>query len=342
MPPQLPAVPAESVRQTDHPLSGRPMAKPVALYYSILNYEPANLTLLRRHFVVTEVADPRDDDRVSADAVELLFAPLGFRVDDRRLARFPKLRAVASNTTGIPHIDAAAAARRGVAVCALHDEQAFLETITPTAEHAIGLMIAALRRLPAAHAAAAAGAWSRWEWPAPRMLSRMRLGIVGYGRLGRKVARIAEAMEMQVGFYDPHVPGGAASLAELARCSDVLSLHAPATEATRHLVSAEIIRALPRHAVLVNTARGELLDEAALLAALEDGHLHAAALDTVDGEYEPGFTARFAESPLARYARSHDNLILTPHIGGSTRDAWEETQRRVIVKAMAVFGFEAP
>ena len=318
------------------------MPKPRALYYRILNFDPENLAILHQHFDMIELEDPRQDSDEALSSVELLFAPLGFPLDEARLKRAPKLRVVASNTTGIPHIDPGLMAKYGVTICALHDEQKFLQTITPTVEHAIGLMLAALRRIPAAHAAAARGEWSRWRWGAPRMLSRMRLGIVGLGRIGGQVARVAEALGADVGYYDPYVDGGYGSLLELAARSDVLSLHAPALAETANLVSEAVIRALPRGAVIVNTARGELLDTTALLAALDDGHLYAAALDTISGEYDPSFAAGFKNSAIAAYARDHDNLILTPHIGGSTFDAWRETQRRVIVKAMAVFGIAAP
>jgi len=272
--------------------------------------------------------------------VELLFAPLGFPVGPERLERAPRLRAVASNTTGVPHIDLVACAQRDVVVCALHDEPAFLETITPTAEHTIGLMLAAQRRLPAAHAAASAGRWDRRPWAAERMLSRSRLGIVGYGRLGRRVARIARAMDMKVAYYDPYVGGSVPSLLDLARRSDVLSLHAPAEPRTTGIVSREILAALPRGAIVVNTARGELLDTDALIDLLASGHLAAAGLDTVAGEYDPGFPERLADSRLARYARDHDHLVLTPHIGGSTLDAWRETERFVIEKAARALGLD--
>lgn len=317
------------------------MTRPLALYYRILRYQPDNRSLLDRLFDVVELDDPRGDTDELLARVCVLFAPLGFMVDDARMARCPKLRAVVSNTTGIPHIDAAAAARRGIAICALHDEQAFLNTITPTAEHTIGLMLAAWRRIPAAHAAAVNGRWDRRPWGAPAMFSRMRLGLVGYGRLGRKVAAIARAMGMAVAWYDPHQPGGVASLEALAARSDVLSLHAPANAETRNLVSRAILQALPRGSMVINTARGELLDTEALLDLLEGGHLRAAAIDTVDGEYDPQFSAHFASSRLARYAREHDNLILTPHIGGSTVDAWAETERRVIDKAARILALNA-
>lgn len=313
--------------------------KPTALYFRILKYQPANRALLDAHFRVLELEHPGENTDEILSQVELLFAPLGFTVDAAYMDRCPRLKVIASNTTGVPHIDLAEAARRDVAVCALHNEQAFLDTITPTAEHSIGLMLAASRRTPAAHAAACAGRWDRRPWGAPRMMSRLRLGVVGYGRLGRKVAAVGQAMGMKTAYYDPNVPGGVADLVELARQSDVLSLHAVANASTRGIVSRQVLSSLPEGAIVVNTARGELLDTEALLDLLESGHLWAAALDTIDGEYRLDFSETFAESRIARYARTHDNLILTPHIGGSTVDAWTETERRVIVKACQVFGF---
>jgi D-3-phosphoglycerate dehydrogenase len=312
--------------------------KPSALYYRILQYQPSNRALLDARFAVTELDDPRQDTDAGLARTEVLFAPLGYQVDEAKMRRAPRLRAVVSNTTGIPHIDAGAAARRGIWVCALHDEPAFLDRITPTAELTVGLMIACMRRIPAAARAAAEGRWDRRPWGAPRMLSRLRLGIVGYGRLGRKVAAAGAAFGMDVAWFDPHVAGGVPSLDALAARSDVLSLHAPANAETAGLVSRAVLERLPPGAVVVNTARGELLDTDALLDLLEAGRLYAAALDTVAGEYDPAQLATFGESRLARYARTHDNLLLTPHIGGSTVDAWSETERFVIEKACRALG----
>lgn len=316
------------------------MLKPKAIYYRCMSYQPGNRALLDRLFDVQELDDPRDDGDVLA-GTEVLFAPLGFLIDAEKMDRCGRLRAIVSNTTGIPHIDAETAQRRGIAVCALHDEQAFLDTITPTAENAIGLMIGAWRRIPAAHHAASEGRWDRRPWGAPRMLSRMRLGLVGYGRLGRKVGRIAAAMGMAVQYYDPHVPGGVETLHDLVRVSDVLSLHAPSTPETRNLVSRAILEQLPRGAMVINTARGELLDVDAMLDLMDSGHIAAAGLDTIDGEYHPDFSVGFRDSRVASQARLRDNLVLTPHIGGSTLDAWFETERFVIQKAARVLGLDA-
>jgi D-3-phosphoglycerate dehydrogenase len=113
----------------------------------------------------------------------------------------------------------------------------------------------------------------------------------------------------------------------------VLSLHVPSTPETHNLVSRPVLTALPRGALLVNTARGEVLDLDAALDLLADGHLAAIGLDVVPGEYTPDFSATFGDSRLAREARARDDIVLTPHIGGSTVDAWRETERFVIDKA---------
>ena len=299
----------------------------------MLQYQAENRARLNELFDVVELPDPQSDTDEILSAVQVLFAPLGYYVSAEKIARCPQLKVVVSNTTGIAHIDASAAAARDVRICALHDQPEFLERVTPTAEHTIGLMLAAWRKLPAAHQAASVGQWDRRPWGAPMMLSRMRLGLVGYGRLGRKVGRVARAMDMHVDFYDPAVPASQPSLLELARTSDVLSIHATATRENRGLVSRAVLEALPQGSIVVNTARGELLDTDALLDLLEQGHLRAAALDVIDGEYDPGFAGRFGSSRVAEYARTHDNLILTPHIGGSTVDAWRETERHVIDQA---------
>jgi D-3-phosphoglycerate dehydrogenase len=312
--------------------------KPTAIYYSILKYDARNRARLDELFQVIELATPADLTADLLAQAEVLFAPLGYNVTSQMMDGAARLRVVVSNTTGVPHIDVEYARAKGIAVAALHDEPQFLDSITPTAEHTIGLMIACWRKIPAAHAFAVSGKWDRRPWGAPRMFSRMRLGIVGYGRLGRKVARIAEAMGMTVKFFDPGKEGTEPSLKALAAESDVLSLHAPAMESTRGLISRDVLQALPNGAIVINTARGELLDTEALLDLLESGHLYAAALDTIEGEYSPGFSTDFPASRLVKYAHTHDNLILTPHIGGSTRDAWFETEQFVIEKAARILG----
>jgi D-3-phosphoglycerate dehydrogenase len=314
--------------------------RPVAIYYEILKYQQKNLELLDKHFEVIRFNEPKSTSDDQLARAEVVFAPLGFVFDADFFNRSPNLKAIASNTTGIPHINVEDAQARSITICALHDDYEFLSAITPTAEHNIGLIIAATRRIHAAHAFAVSGNWDRRPWGAPKMLSRMKLGIVGYGRLGKRVAKIAQAMGMVVQYYDPYQAGGMDSLLSLAKVSDVLSINAKVTPETIKLVSRQVLEALPQNAVVINTARGEILDEDALIDELENGHLWAAALDTIDGEFSEDFSASFKCSRILNYAKNHSNLLLTPHIGGSTLDAWYETERRVIEKLISLFGVQ--
>ena len=310
--------------------------KPRALYYDILKYQQQNLNLLNDKFDVITLNSPKDNvDRI-LENIELLFAPLGYCVDKKYIDRCSSLKVIASNTTGIPHIDKQYADSKKIKICALHDEQGFLNTITPTAEHTVGLIISILRKIPSAHHAASHGNWDRRPWGSPKMLSRMTIGIVGLGRLGKQIKHIMTSFGTKVLFFDPYVKGGEKNLKIMAKKSDILSINAIANEETDNLIDSDILKLLPNGAVVVNTARGEILDLDALLDLLESGHLSGAALDTIDGEYNVEFSSVFFESRVATYAREHNNLILTPHIGGSTIDAWTETERRVINKSVEI------
>lgn len=315
-----------------------------AVYFRILEYTPDNLELLQRAFDVIVLETPRELTESVLEQVEVMFAPLGYRFDAELIKRCPRLKVIATNTTGVPHIDVEYAETRGVRVISLKDEREFLETITPTAELAIGLMICVTRNIIPAFKAVQNGNWRRWDFGGPAMLSRMSLGIVGLGRLGQMVARHTSAMGMKVMYYDPHVtkPDAAYdrvnSLEELVANCDVTSIHIPMAPSNRHVFNAKLFAVFKRGAYLVNTARGEIVDSNALVDVLRSGHLAGAALDVLDGEFEAGFENRVQGHPLVQYAREHDNLIITPHIAGSTKDAWHLTQRYTVeqtVKAVA-------
>lgn len=308
----------------------------MALYYSILKYQKENYTFLNNAFTVIELVSPNDDRNDILNEVEILFAPLGFYVGREKIDSCKNLKVIVSNTTGIPHIDISYAKSKNISVCALHDEQAFLRTITPTAEHTIGLIFALYRKLLSAHNTVLQYSWNRNDFVAPKMLSRLCCGIVGYGRLGSMVGMILRAMGSQVIYYDPYIEGGEVTLEALACKSNILTIHAPANPSTTHLISRKILQFLPKGAIVINTARGELLDHDALLELIETGHIGGAALDTLPGEYSDAFTDTPFFKKIVNFARNHENLLLTPHIGGSTSDARSETELFVLQKALNV------
>jgi phosphoglycerate dehydrogenase-like enzyme/CMP-N-acetylneuraminic acid synthetase len=318
------------------------MAKALLLYYQMLHYQPESLMLLHEHFEVVERDTPAlDDDALLAD-VQVVLAPMGHFFGPAKIDKCRALKVIGSNTTGHPHIDVEYARAKGIAVVTLKEEREFLDTITPTAELAWGLLIALTRRMLPAVGSTRQGRWNRRPFPGRRMLSRMSIGVVGLGRLGFRVAQYALKFGMEVSYYDPNVTSGypglrkKESLSELVAGSDVVTVHVPHEKQTEGLFDAEVFGCFRKGAYFVNTSRGELVDHAAFLDALKSGHLAGAAVDVFEGEFVPDFEATFRQHPLWRYAHEHDNLIITPHIGGSTLDAWGETERHTIRRILEV------
>jgi lactate dehydrogenase-like 2-hydroxyacid dehydrogenase len=232
--------------------------------------------------------------------------PIG--LDGGLIARLPRLEVVVVNSVGVDKIDLPALAARGIKVSntpgVLTDDVADL---------AVLLLLAAQRRLPAMDAYVRRGDWAAGARLQPAHgLRGKTAGIFGFGRIGQAIASRLAPFGMEIAYYQPRAIDGIAtpraqSLLELAARSDYLILSAPATSATRHAVNAEVLSALGSQGVLVNIARGALVDEAALVAALSAGRLGAAALDVFDDE--PDVPAPLCALP---------NTVLTPHIGSLT------------------------
>ena len=219
----------------------------------------------------------------------------------------PGLRIIARHGVGVDDVDLPEATRRGILVT-----RGPGSNTRAVAEHTLAMILALAKDLPMLSSALAAGGW-RGAATQVRDIEGLRLGLVGCGGIGQAVARLAQAFGMTVSAYSPSgrtVPGimPAPDLDTLLATSDVLSLHLPLLEETRGLIGAAELARLPRGALLVNTSRGGLVDEAALLAALDRGHLAAAGLDVF--EHEPPAL----DAPLRR----HPRVIVTPHVAGVT------------------------
>ncbi len=228
-------------------------------------------------------------------------------VDAAAMDASPNLAIVARHGVGVDDVDVAAAKARGIMVT-----RAPGSNTTAVAEHTLAVILALAKDLRPLGATIAAGGW-RGAAGQVRDIEGMRLGLLGFGAIGRAVARLALAFGMRVAAFTPN-PTPTASVefvaapADLWPRADVLSLHCPYTPATRHIVDAAAIAALPRGGFVINTARGGLIDEAALAAALDAGHLAGAALDVF--ETEP-------PAPDDRL-RDHPRVFVTPHVSGVT------------------------
>jgi glyoxylate reductase len=238
----------------------------------------------------------------SPDGAEGIVAMLTQRVDDEYLAAAgDQLRIVANYGVGVDNIDLEAARRRGVVVANTPDV-----LTRATAELAIALILSLLRRVAEGDRFVRSG--TPWHFSLEFMLGNglegKVLGIVGAGRIGREAARLGEGLGLI-----PRFAGRGDPLAPLLAEADVVSLHCPLTPETRHLIDAEALAQMKGTAVLVNTSRGAVVDEAALVEALRQGSIAGAALDVF--EYEP----HVSEGLLGL-----DNVVLTPHIASATRD----------------------
>ena len=285
---------------------------------------------LRR--VADVVVRPADADilRDQISEADIYLASLHVRVDAVTIDAAKKLKAIVTPSTGLDHIDLPAAQRRGVAVLSLKDDKTFLNSLTATAELAWALLLSVVRRLPWAVQAAHSGDWARDRFRG-HQLSGKTLGIVGYGRLGRMVGEFGKAFRMRVIATDitslePQSGVELMPLAKLLPQADVVSIHVHLTDSTRGMIGRAQLASIKRGAVLINTSRGAIIDESALLDALSSGHLLGAGLDVIDGEWR----SDIAQHPLIQYATNHQNLVISPHIGGVTYESQRMAYARTV------------
>ncbi len=282
-------------------------------------------------FVNPETARP------ALDGVQGIIASARIRYDGAFMDQVPSLRVISRTGIGIDNISIPDATARGIAICNTPDVPS-----ASTAEHAILLMLAVLRHL------------NRWE-NVLRNAERydffneyqgvqaegLRLGVVGLGRIGGRVARVGQALGMDVVGYDPYLSAAGAAplgipllttLEELLSSVDVVSLHLPISDDTRGLMNAERFALMKPGAILINTARGSLVDENALLAALESGYLAGAGLDVFHPEPPP------PDHPLLQ----RSDVIATPHIGGVTLASKDRLWREAIAQALQALSGQRP
>ncbi len=297
----------------------------------ILNVEPEGYSPKAREILgtlgeVTEKTLDRSGLLGEVAECEVLIARFSHSLDKELFAVAPDLRVLVSATTGLDHIDLEAAAECGVEVLSLRGETELLEGLSATAELSWGLLLALLRHIPEAADSVKNGGWDRDAFRGSELRGR-RLGILGLGRLGRMVEEYGRAFGMSIAAYDPYVsdwPMGVelcSAVGDLMEDAQVLSLHVPLNDETRGLIDEAMLARLPAGAILINTSRGDVVDETALLVALDSGHLAGAGLDVVADELSGG-----PSQDLLVYARDHNNLIITPHMGGATVESMEKAE----------------
>jgi D-3-phosphoglycerate dehydrogenase len=269
----------------------------------------AGLELLRARFDVDVDTDsPLEEILGSYDALIVRSAT---KVTADVIARGDRLKVIGRAGVGVDNVDVDAATRRGIVVANAPESN-----VVSAAEHTVGLLVALARNIPQAHAALVAGRWERSRWGGIELADKV-LGVLGYGRIGRQVARRALGLQMKVVAYDPFVSAErfrelgveSASFDEVLARADFLTLHLPLNDETRNAIGTAAIGKMRDGVRIVNAARGELVDEDALVAALESGKVAGAAIDV--------FVREPYDGPLLRAP----NIIVTPHLAASTDEA---------------------
>jgi len=299
---------------------------------------PKYLPLLEGVASIAGPAAATPDQPLSALAgAQVAIAGSRFRFDGALFDQFPSLRAVIRNGIGYDNVSLPDATARGVAVCNVPNGP----TIS-TAEHAMALLLATVKHLKQGDRELRRGGVVDFysEFDGLELYGR-QLGLVGMGRIGSRVARVAQALEMRVSVFDPYLaPERAAeagvalvpTLEALLGACDVVSIHAPYTAETRHMFNAERLAQMKPGAYLINAARGGLVDEAALMAALESGHLAGAGLDVFDPEPPR------RDHPLLQ----RDDVIASGHVASATAAAKDRLLEGALQQAVAILRGERP
>jgi D-3-phosphoglycerate dehydrogenase len=274
---------------------------------------PEAQAILRDFELVYAGRAPSEDDLVTLCAEHQPVAMIVRygRITQRIIRACASLRVISKHGSGTDTIDIEAAAARGIAVKAAAGANA-----AAVAEHTWALILACAKSIPQLDERMHGGHWDKATHKSLE-LNGKTLGLIGIGAIGERVAAVGLAFGMQVVAYDPFVRSAPAGivlcdLANVVRQADVLSLHCPLTRENRNVINSEMLALMPRGSILVNTARGGLIEETALIDALKSGHLRAAGLDTFRTEPPP------PDLPF----RGVPGAILTPHVGGVTSDAY--------------------
>ncbi len=298
------------------------MAEPALLGRVVIAepFDERGIAVLRRAGadVVSVVGLPREALHLALRDARGLIVRSETRVDSSLLAYGPQLEVVARAGVGVDAIDVDAATAAGIVVV----NTPAANTLAAT-EQTFALLLAAMRHIPQAHASVHAGEWNRKPFVGHELYGKT-LGIVGLGRIGSNVASRAAAFGMRVVAHDPFIPASRAGaldvelldFQDMLELADVVTLHVPLTPQTRGMIDAGALRHMRDDAVLINCARGGVVDAQALVETLDEGRLRAVAVDVVPEEPPP------ADSASARLLR-HARVVSTPHLGGSTYEALE-------------------
>ena len=283
---------------------------------------------------VGRASEPAVIDGAIWRRTDAMIVNIGMKIDKDVIDRLDACKVIVRAGVGFDHIDIDYAASKGIAVCNVPDYGT-----TEVADHAIALMLGLARGLVSYHQRLTANPVAGWQWsgaPLVRRLRRRHFGIVGLGRIGMAAARRAKGLDMEVSFYDPYLPDGADlgagfdredSLEALLSKVDVVSLHCPLNDETAKIIDAQALQSIKPGALIINTARGGLIDISALEAALREGRIDGAGIDVLPGE-PPDPEHSLLQAFRRREPWIDGRFLLTPHAAWYSPDSHADMRRK--------------
>lgn len=290
-----------------------------------LNYSPYAINKLNKIGKIFYKKNKKINNKIN-----IIVIRLNHFIDRDFLSEYPNLKIIISPTTGLNHIDQLFCKKKQIKIYSLNDIQGKIINISSTAEHSFGLMISLLRKIPAANnEVIKKNRWRRENFRS-RQLSNLNLGIIGFGRIGRMMARYCKSFKMNTIIYDPKVDPKKINnnkylfknLRYLLMNSDIISIHAK-LENPKTIIGKSELSILKKGSYIINTSRGFLIDEKELVNRLKKGYIGGVAVDVLQNENSKDF---IKTSPLIWAAKNGYNVIVTPHIGGCTFEAMHQTE----------------
>ncbi len=267
--------------------------------------------------------------------VDIFWFRLAHKLDSTVLDKSTKCKYLLNPVTGIDHIDEKLCNELGIQIICLRGEVDFLKNVRATAEHTIVLTLALLRKIHPAVSDVQSGNWNRDNFRGYELYEK-KVGILGYGRLGKIVARYFHAFDCEISYFDIEEKIGDTfcvklnSIESLFENNDIVSLHIPLNEKTIGIINKDLLQKMKVNSILVNTSRGAIINEIDLIEVLKFKSIKGAALDVLDGE------PNIQDSELVKYSKTNSNLIITPHIGGNTYESFAKTEKFLADKLVQI------
>tara|TARA_Y100001935_G_scaffold254549_1_gene263956 strand:+ start:12962 stop:13915 length:954 start_codon:yes stop_codon:yes gene_type:complete len=311
---------------------------------SLLNLEPNGFSshankILKSFSVIKKGPLSRKKLIGELENYDALIVRLSHKIDKQIIDAGRNLKVISSATTGLDHIDLKYAHEKNIKVLSLQGEYKFLNEVHATAEHTWALILALTRKICSSYESVKNNQWDRDNYKGTE-LKNSTLGIVGFGRIGKKISNYAIAFGMNVVvFNDKKIASNnkiiqERSLSRLLKKSDVLSIHVPLSDTTRNMFSMPQFKMMKKNSIIINTSRGEIINEIDLINAIKNKIIHGAALDVIHNESK--FMSNI-NSEIIDFAKTNDRVVITPHIGGATYESMEKTEIFMANKLLEYF-----